>query len=138
MKRYLLDSNVLLHIVNRSSGYQLIEDRLVSAKADSLRVSAVTVWEILRMAQKAKVPGKAVQAALTMLSEFKVEALTREAAALGGSLHASLANIGKTIGERDSMIAGIALAHGYVLVTDNTGEFSRVPGLELENWRLVT
>jgi tRNA(fMet)-specific endonuclease VapC len=46
-----------------------------------------------------------------------------------------LANKGITIGERDSMIAVIALTNGYVMVTDNTKEFCRIPGLSLENWR---
>jgi hypothetical protein len=34
------------------------------------------------------------------------------------------------------MIAGTALVHGLILVTANTREFSRVSGLQLENWRM--
>jgi predicted nucleic acid-binding protein len=45
-------------------------------------------------------------------------------------------NLGKTIGERYSMIARIALAHKFILVTDNTRELERVPGLEVMNWRV--
>lgn len=32
------------------------------------------------------------------------------------------------------MIAGQARSRGLILVTNNTGEFERVPGLRLENW----
>ncbi|NJS36721.1 MAG: type II toxin-antitoxin system VapC family toxin, partial [Brachymonas sp.] len=45
--------------------------------------------------------------------EFKVVPMSREAAALAGQLHAALANVGKSIGERDSMIAGINLHGGF-------------------------
>lgn len=135
MNRYLLDSNVLMHVVNKASGYGLIESRLLSARADTVLISAVTVWEIFRAAEKGKVPAKAAKAALAFISEFKAVPLTREAAALGGSMWARLAKIGLMIGERDSMIAGSAVAHGFTMVTDNTSEFGRVPGLVVENWR---
>jgi predicted nucleic acid-binding protein len=35
----------------------------------------------------------------------------------------------------DMLIAAIALANGLTLVTHNTAEFSRVPGLLLEDWQ---
>lgn len=38
------------------------------------------------------------------------------------------------IGGNDTMIAGHALAAECVLVTNNTREFSRVPGLHVEDW----
>ncbi|EHC95666.1 virulence associated protein C, partial [Salmonella enterica subsp. enterica serovar Urbana str. R8-2977] len=38
------------------------------------------------------------------------------------------------IGPNDTMIAGHAIAAGAVLVTNNTREFERVPGLVLEDW----
>lgn len=135
MIRYLLDTNVLLHLVNKANGYELIERKLLQTTANTLAVSVITVWEIFRMIEKAKVPTKSTSAALVMLEKFRVIPMTTSAAALGGQLHASLANVGKTIGERDSMIAGIAKTNGYILVTDNTGEFQRVPGLQIENWR---
>ncbi len=53
MARYLLDTNVLLHMVNRAKGYALIEDRLAVASPRKLAVSVITVWEIFRMAEKA-------------------------------------------------------------------------------------
>jgi len=38
------------------------------------------------------------------------------------------------IGERDLVIASVALAHQLTLVTGNTREFARVPGLPTEDW----
>jgi tRNA(fMet)-specific endonuclease VapC len=44
-------------------------------------------------------------------------------------------NQGNTIGPYDFLLAGQALACAVILVTANTKEFSRVPGLILENWQ---
>jgi tRNA(fMet)-specific endonuclease VapC len=137
LMRFLLDTNVLLHVVNKAKGYELIEQRLVTAPAHSLVVSVITVWEIFRMVEKAKVPSKANKAAIEFLDAFRVIPMTKPGAALGGQIHAGLAKIGKTIGERDSMIAGIALMNDYTLVTDNVGEMQRVAGLRVENWRIL-
>lgn len=46
----------------------------------------------------------------------------------------ALERIGKPIGPNDLFIAAHALALDLPLVTDNLREFSRVPGLRVENW----
>lgn len=50
-------------------------------------------------------------------------------------IRAHLAAQGTPIGPNDLMIASIARLHNLTLVTHNTNEFSRVPGLKLEDWR---
>lgn len=45
-----------------------------------------------------------------------------------------LEQVGTPIGPNDTWIAAEALHHKLVLVTDNPREFSRVPGLNVENW----
>jgi tRNA(fMet)-specific endonuclease VapC len=57
-----------------------------------------------------------------------------QAAAQAGRLKAFLASSGLPIGPYDLQIAGIALAHKLTVVTHNTTEFSRVPGLQVEDW----
>ena len=52
-----------------------------------------------------------------------------------GKLRAYLRATGAMIGPNDLMIASIALAHDLVLVTHNTQEFARVPGLRVEDWQ---
>jgi tRNA(fMet)-specific endonuclease VapC len=52
-----------------------------------------------------------------------------------GKVRAHLGSLGTPIGPNDLMIASIAVANGLTLVTHNTKEFSRVPGLQLEDWQ---
>jgi len=42
--------------------------------------------------------------------------------------------LGQAIGPYDLQIASIALEHGLIVVTHNLTEFSRVPGLTVEDW----
>ena len=51
-------------------------------------------------------------------------------------LRADLQRQGQIIGGNDMQIAAIALVHGLILVTHNTREFSRIPGLSLEDWQI--
>jgi len=59
-----------------------------------------------------------------------------EAAFFYGNIRASLERTGNAIGFNDTIIAATVLAHNGTLVTNNSGEFSRISGLNLENWTL--
>jgi len=51
-----------------------------------------------------------------------------------GDLRADLERRGTPIGSLDALIAAHALNQHALLVTNNTREFAKVPGLRLENW----
>ncbi|MFY7917369.1 MAG: PIN domain-containing protein, partial [Rubrivivax sp.] len=51
-----------------------------------------------------------------------------------GAIRSALEKVGRTIGVNDLHIAAHARSEGLTLVTNNLGEFQRVPGLLLENW----
>ena len=51
-------------------------------------------------------------------------------------IRANLERLGTIIGEADLWIAAVTRAADGILVTHNTGEFARVPGLRLEDWLL--
>ena len=55
-----------------------------------------------------------------------------EAAAEFGRVKAAIAR--QPIGPFDTLIAAHARSRNLVVVTDNTSEFSRVPGLDVESW----
>lgn len=57
-----------------------------------------------------------------------------EAARIGGQIYAALKKQGKLINDADIMIASIVKAHDAVLITNNEEHFSRIQGLQIENW----
>jgi len=53
-----------------------------------------------------------------------------------GKIRADLKRAGAPIGPNDLMIASVALVHQAVLITHNVREFSRVEGLQIEDWEM--
>lgn len=71
-----------------------------------------------------------------LLATFSVVPFDRPAAEEYGKLREHLSARGSLIGPNDLLIAATALTNGLILVTNNTAEFSRVPGLKLEDWQV--
>jgi tRNA(fMet)-specific endonuclease VapC len=68
------------------------------------------------------------------IAQFETVPFDEHAASAYGSIRAYLRAMGKPIGPLDTLIAAHAKALAATLVTNNVAEFSRVPGLTLENW----
>ncbi|HEX28631.1 TPA: type II toxin-antitoxin system VapC family toxin [Candidatus Poribacteria bacterium] len=60
--------------------------------------------------------------------------LDRKALNAAADIYVNLRRRGELIGEIDILIAGIALANGFGVVTRNTRHFKRIEGLHVENW----
>ncbi len=69
-----------------------------------------------------------------MLALMVVHALTAPVDQIYGDIRSDLERMGTPIGDYDMLIATHALALDCILVTDNEGEFRRIPGLRVENW----
>jgi tRNA(fMet)-specific endonuclease VapC len=67
--------------------------------------------------------------------QFQVLECDQEDARQAGEIRAHLASKGTPIGPYDVLIAGQAKARKLTLVTHNTTEFQRVPGLKVEDWK---
>lgn len=74
------------------------------------------------------------QYCLDLRQRFDCVDLEFHSAQQAGQVRAHLRKLGTPIGEYDLLIAGMALANKLIVVTHNTREFSRVPGLQVEDW----
>ena len=68
---------------------------------------------------------------------YEVAPIDAEVVKRAATVQGKLFRQGCPIGQADALIAGHALVHDCVLVTHNTREFSRVEGLEVEDWALL-
>jgi tRNA(fMet)-specific endonuclease VapC len=78
--------------------------------------------------------GQALRRINSLVAEFRILPFDDEAARTFGPVAALLQRSGRRIGDADTRIAAIALAHDLTVVTGNVRHFSRVAGLRVENW----
>ncbi len=130
--KVLLDTNICIYIIKQKPP-QALQKFLTFAVGD-VGVSAVTTSELMYGAQKSQRPHQNQQAIEQFLLPLVVVAFDFEASTVYGGIRAELERQGTPIGAMDLLIAAHALHLGIPLVTNNTKEFSRVPGLSMENW----
>jgi tRNA(fMet)-specific endonuclease VapC len=130
--RYMLDTNICVYLIRRRSA--TLAQKLAHFSAAEITISSVTVAELEFGVQKSSQPAQNRQALDLFLAPFTVVEFDREAATAYGSIRAHLEAQGMPIGSLDNLVAAHALSLGLTLVTNNTREFSRVPGLMVEDW----
>ena len=130
--RRLLDTNVCIHLIRRKPPEVL--RRFEDYEVGEVGVSSVTAAELSYGAEKSALPEQNREALSRFLLPLEVLAFGAEAAASYGRVRAALERAGTPIGPLDTLIASHAVSLGVTLVTNNVREFSRVPGLEVEDW----
>ena len=129
---YLLDTNICIYAIN--GRHPSLTKNLLTIPPDEIAVSSITVGELEYGAAKSHWGDRTRQTMYAFLSNFTVIPFDNEDAACFGNLRAALAQSGTPIGAYDVMIAAQGLTKGLTVVTHNTGEFLRVPGLKLADW----
>lgn len=98
-------------------------------------VSSVVAFELwYGVAKSARPEANARQVETFFAGPVSLLAFEPEDAKVAGRVRASLEAVGKPIGAYDLLIAGQAVRHQLTLITANGREFSRVKGLEWEDW----
>jgi tRNA(fMet)-specific endonuclease VapC len=132
MPRFMLDTDICSYIMKRS--HPPLIKRLQSVPVGDVCMSVITKAELLYGVEVS--PRRAQDAAALAAFLPYVEALdlTEDAASHYAEIRADLKKRGAMIGANDLFIAAHARGLGITLVTNNTEEFQRIPGLAIENW----
>ena len=134
---YLLDTNTCIRFLNpRSSA---VPSHLAAVHQEEVAICQIVKAELYFGAYKSARRDANLALLAKFFNQFVSLPFDDVSAEAYGRLRAptwraELARQGTPIGPNDLMIAAIALAHDLTLVTHNTAEFSRVPGLRLEDW----
>ncbi len=133
---HLLDTNAFVDHLRRGPASE-VTAKLLAAPPGTVYLCTVVLAELVYGAVRSGPAHEAANRALIagLRSQFPTVPFDEQAAEEYGKLRAHLTGVGQVIGPNDLLIAAIALAHGLTLVTHNTSEFARVPGLTLEDWQ---
>lgn len=131
MPRYLLDTNILSDLVRHPQGR--ITACIAQVREKSVCTSMIVACELRFGAAKRGAPRLTAQME-AVLAAMEILPFDKPADHEYAKLRLYLERTGTPIGPNDMLIAAHALASGSILVTANTDEFARVPGLAVENW----
>ena len=129
--RYLLDTDTVSDLVRHPQG--VIAKRIAQEGEKSVCTSVIVVCE-LRFGAAKKSSARLSAQLETVLSALEILAYEEPADRHYAQLRHHLEKAGRPIGPNDMLIAAHALALGLTVVTGNVSEFTRVPGLKVENW----
>jgi len=130
--RYLLDTNICIYISKRRP-LQVLE-RFKQLAPGEVGMSLVTYGELYYGAQKSQQRELALEKLSQLAAYIPVITPEVQTAVQYGTLRTTLERAGTPIGNNDLWIAAHALALELILVSNDTSEFKRVPGLVVENW----
>jgi tRNA(fMet)-specific endonuclease VapC len=132
VKRFLLDSNIWIYAMN--GRHPDVRTTLEAKALSSVFLSPIVLGELASGWENSTQPAATRRKVEQFLQHFQALDIDNATAHAYGQLRQELQSRGTPIGMNDYWIAAQALAHKMILVTHNTREFDRVPGLKLENW----
>lgn len=128
---YLLDTNIISAMVRDPHGPVLTKLR---ERAPATTCTSIVVAAEIRYGLAKGVSDRLRAQVEAILDNLDILPLASPVDSHYGEIRAGLQRQGQPIGHNDLLIAAHARALGLTLVTNNLREFSRVPGLRLENW----
>ncbi len=133
--KYLLDTNICVYLIRGKSQEAL--QNLARYSISDVGILSITLAELQFGIQKSNRSEQNQQALDQFIIPLTTVDFDYEAAVAYGQIRAYLGARGTAIGSLDTLIAAHALSCDLTLVTNNTKEFARVPGLALEDWTVT-
>lgn len=128
---FMLDTNICIYLINERD--KALRERF-EANAREMSISSITYAELCYgVAHSARVAENARELEAFRI-DLDIRSFDQDAGEHYGEIRHALAKRGRPIGANDLLIAAHARSSGATLVTNNVGEFGRVPGLRVENW----
>lgn len=131
MLSYMLDADICIYVIKR---YPPVLREKFNSLAEQLCISSITLGELHYGAERSARRADNLAAIEHFTARLEVLPFGEKAAVHYGQLRAELERAGRPCGPHDMQIGGHARSEGLIVVTNNTREFARMPGVRSENW----
>jgi len=128
---FLIDTDIVIENLKQN---ELIKKRLIDYAAVPKAISVITYGELLYGAKVSQQSGKNLATIRGLADIFPIINVGRAIMETFIDTRRALQIEGQPLDDMDLLIAATALTLNYRLVTNNTRHFSRIKGLEIENW----
>ena len=130
---YLLDTNTCIFLIKNT--FPVLTKKIFSANSTDLFLSSISIAEMEYGAAKSQNRKKNRQALLDFCTDFNtILDFTVEDTEAYGLIRAYLEKEGSIIGPYDMQIAAQAMTRNLIVITNNYGEFARIPWIKVEDW----
>jgi len=129
---YFLDTDICIYCLKND--FPAIKKSLQNSTPDHIKIPSMVRAELLLGALKSTDPKQALRLTEHFLEPYEIVPFAEQEAVTYAKTRCDLEKKGVSIGPNDLIIAAVVLTHQGTLVTHNTKEFNRIPGLLLEDW----
>jgi tRNA(fMet)-specific endonuclease VapC len=138
MTTYLLDRNACIALINGAEINVRRRFQRAVARESVILLSSIVAFELwYGVAKSQRKESNAQRLETFFAGPLEWTLFDEDDARSAGSMRAALEAMGKPVGAYDLLLAGQARRRGATLVTSNTREFARVPGLKWEDWAVA-
>jgi len=130
--KILLDTDICIYTINRRTPKLL--ERLRSYAIGEVGISAITYAELRFGVEISSRPAENIDRLERFLLPLEIIPFDAAAGLCYGRIRTELKQVGLLIGNNDLLIASHALSLNVAIATNNLREFSRVPGLQVQQW----
>jgi len=130
--KVMIDTNICIYIIKRKP--ESVLKHFLDYRVGDVGISSITLAELRYGVAKSKYKEKNAKALEEFTIPLEIVSFDEAAALAYGEIRSALEAAGSPIGAMDMLIAAHAISLGVQLVTNNTREFSRIPGLTLLDW----
>jgi tRNA(fMet)-specific endonuclease VapC len=127
---YLLDTDTVSLAVRKNP---TVIKNLIKHENDEICISVITYAEICFGLEK-KASEKLTNEVKTILEKFLIIDFNSSQSELYGKIRLKLEKSGTPLGDMDVLIAAAAMSIGAILVSHNLKHFSKITGINIEDW----
>ena len=129
---YYLDANICIFYMRGKD--KELRNKIDSIDPSYIKIPVVVKGELLVGAEKSNRQDKTFAETFAFCEPYEIVPFEDSMLLTYAKIRANLELSGQKIGYDDTIIAATVLAKNGILVTNNVREFSRIDGLQLEDW----